>query len=151
MKTQRHAAILRLVRSQQIHSQEELRELLRAENIEVTQATLSRDVHELQLVKAAGPDGGSHYALPLDGGMLRPHLEQLLTTLLVSADGVGNLLVIRTPAGSANALASALDRHGWDDVVGTIAGDDTILVVTRSEPSCLALAQRIRRMAGLTS
>ncbi|UCG87237.1 MAG: arginine repressor [Gemmatimonadota bacterium] len=149
MKTQRHAAILRLVRSRQIHSQEELRGLLRTEKIDVTQATLSRDVHELQLVKATGPDGESYYALPLDGGVLRPHLEQLLTTLLVSVDNVGNLLVVRTPAGSANALASALDRHGWDDVVGTVAGDDTILMVTRSEAACLVLAERIRRMARL--
>ncbi len=151
MKTQRHAAILRLVRSRQIHSQEELRELLRAEHIEVTQATLSRDVHELQLVKAAGPDGGSHYALPLDGGVLHPHLEQLLAALLVSTDSVGNLLVVRTPAGSAPALGSAIDREGWEDVVGTIAGDDTILVVARSEQACLDLAERIRRMAGLPS
>ena len=97
MKTQRHAAILRLVRSEQVHSQAELRELLRAEHIDVTQATLSRDVHELQLVKVTGPDGGSHYAPPLEGGVLRPHLEQLLATLLVAVEGVGNLIMASTP------------------------------------------------------
>jgi transcriptional regulator of arginine metabolism len=148
MKTQRHAAILRLVSSRQIRSQGELRTLLRSENIDVTQATLSRDVHELQLVKATGPDGESYYAPPLDGAVLRPHLEQLVSSLLVSVDGVGNLMVVRTPAGSANAVASALDRQGWDDVVGTVAGDDTILVVTRSEAACLALAERLRRLVG---
>jgi transcriptional regulator of arginine metabolism len=148
MKTQRHAVILRLVRTRQIRSQGELRSLLRSENIDVTQATLSRDVHELQLVKATGPDGGSYYAPPFDGGVLRPLLEQLVSSLLVSVDGVDNLLVVRTPAGSANAVASALDREGWEDVVGTVAGDDTILVVTRSKAACQALAERLLTMAG---
>jgi len=151
MKTRRHAAILEIVQSRQVHSQEELRELLHAENIDVTQATLSRDVHELQLVKAAGPDGGSFYAVSLEGGVLRPQLEQLITTLLVSLEAVGNLLVIRTPAGSANAVASALDRQGWQEVVGTIAGDDTILVIARSEAAILLLAEKLRSLAGITT
>jgi transcriptional regulator of arginine metabolism len=150
MKTQRHAAILRLVRSKQVHSQAELRELLRAEHIDVTQATLSRDVHELQLVKVTGPDGGSHYAPSLEGGVLRPHLEQLLATLLVAVEGVGNLMVVKTPAGSANALGSAIDRQGWKEIVGTVAGDDTILVVTLSEAACRTLAKRLRKLGGLT-
>ena len=149
MKTRRHAAILKIVQSQQVHSQEELRELLHAENIDVTQATLSRDVHELQLVKAAGPDGGSFYTVPLEGGVLRPQLEQLLATLLVSLDAVGNLLIVRTPAGSANAVASALDRQSWEEVVGTIAGDDTILVIARSEAASRSLAEKLRSLAGI--
>ena len=151
MKTRRHAAILKIVQSRQIHSQEELRELLHAENIDVTQATLSRDVHELQLVKAAGPDGGSFYTVPLEGGVLRPQLEQLLATLLVSLDAVGNLLIVRTPAGSANAVASALDRQSWQEVVGTIAGDDTILVIARSEAASRSLAEKLRLLAGITA
>jgi len=151
MKTRRHAAILKIVQGQQVHSQEELRELLHAENIDVTQATLSRDVHELQLVKAAGPDGGSFYTVPLEGGVLRPQLEQLLATLLVSLDAVGNLLIVRTPAGSANAVASALDRQSWQEVVGTIAGDDTILVIARSEAASRSLAEKLRSLAGITA
>jgi transcriptional regulator of arginine metabolism len=149
MKTQRHATILNLVRSRQIHSQEELRELLSLDGIRVTQATLSRDVHELQLVKVTGPNGRSHYAPPLEGDVLRPHLEQLLSTLLVSVDGVNNLLVVRTPAGSASAVGSALDRQDWGEVVGTIAGDDTILVIARSETGRRALSRRLRKLAGL--
>jgi transcriptional regulator of arginine metabolism len=151
MKTQRHAAILKLLRNRQIHSQEELRGLLSLEGIRVTQATLSRDVHELQLAKVTGPDGRSRYAPPLEGDMPYPNLEQLLSALTISIDGVSNLLVVRTPVGSANAVASALDRQGWDEVVGTIAGDDTILVVVRSEATRHALSERLRDLAGLAS
>src|SRR2546427_9591112 len=89
MKTQRHAAILKIVRAQTVASQERLRELLKAEGFEVTQATLSRDIRELGLAKVAAPDGGSHYAPPPEGGpggAMRPHLEQLLPTTLVSLD-----------------------------------------------------------------
>ncbi|UCD24261.1 MAG: arginine repressor [Gemmatimonadota bacterium] len=149
MKTRRHAAILRIVQSREVRSQEELRELLHAENIDVTQATLSRDIHELQLIKAAGADGGSFYAVPLDGAVLRPQLEQLMATLLVSLDTVGNLLVVRTPAGSANALGSAIDRQNWQEVVGTIAGDDTILVVARTEEASRSVAERLSSLAGI--
>ena len=149
MKTRRHAAILRIVQSRQVRSQEELRGLLHDENIDVTQATLSRDVHELQLVKAADPDRGSFYTVPLEAGVLRPQLEQLLSTMLVSLDTVGNLLVIRTPAGSANAVASAIDRQSWQGVVGTIAGDDTILVIARSQSACGRLQKTLQSLAGI--
>src|ERR1051325_9938189 len=94
MKTQRHADILKIVRSERVASQEQLRELLRAEGFDVTQATLSRDIRELGLAKVVDPDGGSHYAPPLDGPQaMRPHLERLLPTHLVSVDGVGPLPV----------------------------------------------------------
>jgi len=151
MKTRRHEAILKLLRSRPIHSQEELRGLLSSEGIRVTQATLSRDVHELQLVKVTGPDGRSRYAPPQEAYVRRPHLEQVLSTLMISVDGVSNLLVVRTPAGSASAVASAMDRQGWDEVVGSIAGDDTILVVLRSEAARNALSERLRELAGLTA
>jgi len=77
-------------------------------------------------------------------------LEQLLATLLVAVEGVGNLMVVKTPAGSANALGSAIDRQGWKEIVGTVAGDDTILVVTRSDAACRTLAKRLRELGGLT-
>jgi transcriptional regulator of arginine metabolism len=148
MKTQRHAAILRLVREHQVHSQEQLRELLHAEGVDVTQATLSRDMHELKLVKLADPAGGSQYALPPAGEVLRPSLAQMLSTLLVGVDGVGNLLIVRTPAGSANALAIAIDQQDWEEIVGTVAGDDTILVVVRTEAARRTLAKRLEDLAG---
>ena len=134
MKTQRHAAILKIVRLQTVASQEQLRELLKAEGFDVTQATLSRDIRDLGLAKVAAPDGGSHYAPPPETGAgIRPQLQQLLPTTLVSVDGVGPLLVLKTPAGSAQALGLALDAAGWTEIIGTVAGDDAVLAITRSE------------------
>jgi len=150
MKTQRHAAILRIVRAQTVTSQERLRELLKAEGFNVTQATLSRDIRELGLAKVAAPDGGSHYAPPPEGGVaLRPHLEQLLPRMLVAVDGVGPLLVLKTPPGGAQALGLAIDGAGWTEVIGTIAGDDAVLVITRSERARRAVTTRLREAAGL--
>jgi transcriptional regulator of arginine metabolism len=150
MKTQRHAAILRIVRAQTVTSQERLRELLKAEGFNVTQATLSRDIRELGLAKVAAPDGGSHYAPPPEGGVaLRPHLEQLLPRMLVAVDGVGPLLVLKTPPGGAQALGLAIDGAGWTEVIGTIAGDDAVLVITRSERARRAVMTRLREAAGL--
>jgi len=150
MKTQRHAAILKIVRSQTVASQEQLRELLQAEGFDVTQATLSRDIRDLGLAKLAAPDGGSHYAPPLEaGGVIRPQLHQVLPALLVSVDGVGPLLVLKTPAGGAQALGLAVDAAGWTEIIGTIAGDDAVLVITRSERARRAVQTRLKETAGL--
>ncbi len=150
MKTQRHAAILKIVRSERVASQERLRELLKTEGFDVTQATLSRDIRELGLAKVAAPDGASHYAPPLEAGSaIRPHLDQLLPATLVSMDGVGPLLVVKTPAGSAQALGLAIDGAGWDEIIGTIAGDDAVLVITRSERARRAVQTRLKELAGL--
>lgn len=150
MKTQRHAAILRVVRRKKVPSQEHLRALLRAEGFDVTQATLSRDIRELGLAKVAGPQGAAHYAPPPDGAAaIRPHLEQLLPTTLVSLDAVGPLVVLRTPMGAAQSLGVAIDEAGWRDVIGTIAGDDTVLVITRSARASRAVQTRFKTLAGL--
>lgn len=150
MKTQRHGAILRVVRRATVKSQEQLRELLRAEGFDVTQATLSRDIRELGLAKVAAPDGASHYAPPAEGGAaIRPTLEHLLPTMLVSLDSVGPLVVLKTATGAAQSLGVALDEAEWSDVLGTIAGDDTLLVVTRSERARRAVQTRIKELAGI--
>lgn len=150
MKTQRHAAILKIVRRDRVGSQERLRELLRAEGFDVTQATLSRDIRELGLAKVAAPDGASHYAAPPEGSAgVKPHLEQVIPTMLVSVDGVGPLLVLKTPTGAAQALGIALDDVGWSEIIGTIAGDDAVLVITRSERARRAIGVRLRELAGL--
>ena len=150
MKTQRHAAIMRIVRQDTVGSQEQLRERLKSEGFAVTQATLSRDIRELGLAKVAAPDGGSHYSASADGNSgVRPHLEQLLPTMLVSAEGVGPLLVLKTTTGGAQALGLAVDGAGWNEVIGTIAGDDAILVITRSERARRAVQVRIQELAGL--
>jgi transcriptional regulator of arginine metabolism len=145
MKIQRHAAILRVVRERRIESQDELREALSSEGFVVTQATLSRDIRELGLAKLADPQGGAYYAHP-HRAALRPDLGQVLPALLVSVDGVGPLLVLKTASGSAGAITEALDQAGWSEVMGTIAGDDTVLVITRSQKLRQAVASRIQAL-----
>jgi transcriptional regulator of arginine metabolism len=150
VKTQRHTAILKIIRQARIASQEQLRELLRAEGFDVTQATLSRDIREMGLAKVGTPDGGSHYAASPEGGQtVRPNLEQLLPTLLVAADGVGPLLVVKTPTGAAQSLGLALVGAGWAEGIGTLAGVDAVLVITRSELARLTVHSRLRELAGL--
>ncbi|BBG02868.1 arginine repressor [Pseudonocardia saturnea] len=134
----RQARIIELITQRAVRSQSELLTLLRASGIETTQATLSRDLDELGAVKVRGADGGAPvYLIPEDGSPVRGveggtgRLSRLLGELLVSSDASGNLAVLRTPPGAAHYLASALDRAALHDVVGTIAGDDTLLVVAR--------------------
>jgi transcriptional regulator of arginine metabolism len=153
-KAARHARIVELVRTRPVRSQTELAELLAAAGGQVTQATLSRDLEELGALKVRRADGPAVYLIPEDGapvprppagrggpagaggGTARPpaRLVRLLRELLTGADASGNLAVLRTPPGGAQFLASALDRSGLPEVVGTIAGDDTVLVVAR-EPA----------------
>jgi len=149
----RHARIVELVRQRAIRSQTELAELLAADGVQVTQATLSRDLEELRAVKVGGA-----YLIPEDG--TRPlrevedapaRLLRLLRELLTGVDASGNIAVLRTPPGAAQFLASALDRSGLTDVVGTIAGDDTILVVARDVTGGKALADKLADWAGHTS
>ena len=149
MKTQRHALILRLIQRHRVHSQEQLRELLTAEGTEVTQATLSRDLRDLRLAKVADPLGGARYAAPSGHEGLFPPVDQLAPTLVLSMEGVGPLLVVRTPPGSAEALGGALDYGAWEEVLGTIAGDDTLLVISRSEEGRMNVARRLGEMVGL--
>ena len=151
----RQARIVELVTQMGIRSQTELAKLLAGEGIEVTQATLSRDLDELGAVKLRGADGGAPvYVIPEDGSPVRgvqggtSRLSRLLGELLVSADNSGNLTVLRTPPGAAQFLASAIDRAALHDVVGTIAGDDTLLVIAREPLSGKDLANRFTGMAG---
>ncbi|WP_210419685.1 arginine repressor [Mycolicibacterium sp. ELW1] len=143
----RQARIVALLSAQSVHSQSELAALLADEGIEVTQATLSRDLEELGAVKLRGADGGSGvYVVPEDGSPVRgisggtERVSRLLGDLLVSTDASGNLAVLRTPPGAAHYLASAIDRAALPDVVGTVAGDDTILVVAREPMTGAQLA-----------
>jgi transcriptional regulator of arginine metabolism len=149
----RHARIVELIRDKAIRSQTELAELLAGEGVQVTQATLSRDLEELGAVKVGGA-----YLIPEDG--TRPlreaeaapaRLLRLLRELLTGVDASGNIAVLRTPPGAAQFLASALDRSGLTDVVGTIAGDDTILVVARDVTGGKALAEKLADWAGHTT
>jgi transcriptional regulator of arginine metabolism len=146
MKLQRHAMILRVVRERRIESQDELREALSAEGFNVTQATLSRDIRELGLAKLVDPQGGAFYANPNESSV-RPDLNQVLPTLLISVDGAGNLLILKTASGGAGAVGAAIDQAGWNEVVGTVAGEDTVLVVTRSGRQRQTVAARLESLA----
>ncbi len=129
-KRDRQGAILDVIREHRVGSQGGLRELLAERGIEVTQATLSRDLRDLRLVKLPGTGGGSFYSLP-DEWENTPPLETLLPTLFISAEGTGNLLVVHTMTGGAQAVALAIDWEEWPEILGTVAGDDTILIILR--------------------
>jgi transcriptional regulator of arginine metabolism len=143
----RQARIVAILSSAPISSQSELAARLADEGIDVTQATLSRDLEELGAVKLRGADGGvGVYIVPEDGSPVRgvsggtDRMSRLLGELLVSTDASGNLALLRTPPGAAHYLASAIDRAALPEVVGTVAGDDTILVVAREPMTGAELA-----------
>ena len=145
-KRDRHAQILDVLKGHRVTSQEALRELLLERGTEVTQATLSRDIRELRLVKVPGADGTGHYSLP-DEWESTPPLESLLPTLFQSAEGVDNLLVVRTMKGGAQTVAAGIDWEEWPEVLGTLAGDDTILIILRESETLDTIRERIERMA----
>jgi len=156
-KAARHELIRVLMGSKPVASQMELAARLAVEGVTVTQATLSRDLDELGAVKVRAADGGPPaYVVPEDGSPppVRPatavppqRLARLLAELLVAADASANLAVLRTPPGAAHFLASAIDRAGLSDVLGTIAGDDTVLVVARAADGGAGVAEQLRAMA----
>ena len=152
-KAVRQSRIVDAINRSRVRSQHELSTALAAAGIEVTQATLSRDLDELGAIKVRGVDGGPpSYVIPEDGAP-RPmeggtdRLSRLLAELLLSHNASANLAVLRTPPGAAQFLASAIDRASLSDVVGTIAGDDTILVVARDGLSGDEVARRLADLA----
>lgn len=145
-KSERQATILQIVKRSRLGSQEALREVLSERGFEVTQATLSRDIRDLRLVKVTGADGQPYYMLP-EEWETTPPLEGLLPTLFLAAEGSGNLLVIRTMTGGAQAVALGIDWEEWPEVLGTIAGVDTILLILRSPSQLEAVRERVEAIA----
>jgi transcriptional regulator of arginine metabolism len=150
----RLSRIVDAIRSSRVRSQSELAALLAADGVEVTQATLSRDLEELGAIKVRGVDGGAPvYVIP-DDGAPRPatggtdRLARLLGELLLSQTSSANLAVLRTPPGAAGFLASAIDRASLPDIVGTIAGDDTVLVVARDGLTGDEVGRGLAELAG---
>ena len=148
-KQERQAAILDLVSEHVVASQEELRQLLVGRGMKVTQATLSRDLRDLGLARVPG-EGGVRYVVPEGSspGDDKPLLANLLPQLFYKIDGVGELIVLHTVASGAQPIAEAIDQEDFAEVLGTIAGDDTILIVTRSAVARVALAARLKDLAG---
>jgi transcriptional regulator of arginine metabolism len=156
-KAGRQARISEMLASTPVRSQSELGRLLAQEGVAVTQATLSRDLEEMGAVKIRRTGVGTVYAVPDEapGPVLRAlseasdgRVSRLAAELLVSVEASANLVVARTPPGGAQLLASAIDRADLPDVLGTVAGDDTVLLVARDPAGGTALADRLRRMAG---
>ena len=145
-KAARHVAVLNAIRSHRVTSQEQLRELLEAAGFAVTQATVSRDIRELRLVKVSGAEGIAHYTRPEEWESTPP-LQSLLPSLYASAEGTGNLLVVRTMTGGAQAVALSIDWEEWPEVLGTIAGDDTILLICREAHQVPEVQRRIEEIA----
>jgi transcriptional regulator of arginine metabolism len=157
-KNSRHRLIVDLLATHEVRSQPELLGLLVDQGTQVTQATLSRDLVELDAVRVRAQSGALVYAVPAEGGDRRPaapgetaasghRLGRLLGELLVSADASANLVVLRTPPGAAQFLASALDKVEYTELLGTIAGDDTVLVICRRPDGGDELARRFLALA----
>lgn len=165
-KAARHARITEILARQRVRSQGELAALLADAGVQVTQATLSRDLDELGAVKLRGTDGALVYALPGDGAERRAivppapgepapagrgpagqRLARVAAELLVSAEYSANLVVLRTPPGAAQFLASAIDQSGLASVIGTVAGDDTVLAVCRDPDGGASVAAYLLDLA----
>lgn len=159
-KTARQAAIREALDSGQIHSQGQLVEVLQARGVSVTQGTLSRDLVEIGASRVRSDSGQLVYSAPPEGPVSQEQapgrtseaalgkLAGLCRELLVSAEASANLVILRTPPGAAQFLASAVDQARMDDVLGTIAGDDTIMVVSRAPQGGSAVAGRFLQLAG---
>jgi transcriptional regulator of arginine metabolism len=153
-KHQRQHRITKLLETRAVGSQTHLVELLAGEGIEATQTTVSRDLEELGALKVRLPGGDTAYALPeLPSHQVAPedHLRRILGEWVVEAAFSANLVVLRTPPGSAHVVGSALDRSGFPGVIGTVAGDDTVLVVAAEAAGGAGVAARLASVSGLES
>jgi transcriptional regulator of arginine metabolism len=151
-KTQRQHRLARLLETHAVTSQTQLVELLEADGVRATQATVSRDLDELGAVKVRVPGGESVYAIPeLPHERVAPedHLRRMLSDWVADIGCSGNLIVLRTPPGSAHVVGSALDRSGLPEILGTVAGDDTVLVVVAEGHDASGFATTLGAFAGL--
>ncbi|HZD74169.1 MAG TPA: arginine repressor [Actinomycetota bacterium] len=149
VKASRQRALAALLRTRQVSSQARLLDLLRAQGFDATQATVSRDLEELGAMKLRTADGNLVYALPEEDAVpevSREQLSQTIAMFLLAAVPAGNLVVLRTPPGHAHAVASAIDRSNLPEVAGTVAGDDTVLVVCTDRTSGRAMAKQFREL-----
>jgi len=154
VKSTRQRTILSLIATRPIHSQDELARLLASRGFEATQATISRDIRELGLLKVPLKNGsGSHFKYVEPG--LQPtytsRLHRIVAELVQSIAGGGNLIVLRTPPGSAMLVASAIDEASWPEILGTIGGDDTLLVILAEAKQRPVVEQRFNDMRRATS
>lgn len=148
MKALRHTKIKEIVERQIVETQEEVAELLRKEGIVVTQATVSRDIKELLLIKVPTGDGRYRYAFPPEQNLMfsQSRMERIFQDAIIGMDYSQNLVILRTLPGAAQAVASTIDHVRWPEIIGTVAGDDTILIVVKPPdiaPQVMAKFQRL--------
>ncbi|MGH9278223.1 MAG: arginine repressor [Acidimicrobiales bacterium] len=151
-KPQRQHRVARILEQHAVHSQGQVVDLLAAEGVVATQATVSRDLEDLGAVKARMPGGDLVYVIPeqaRDRPSPEEHLRRVLGDWVVEVAHSANLVVLRTPPGSAHVVGSALDRAGLPDILGTVAGDDTVLVIATERAGGEPVARRLSALAGL--
>lgn len=147
MKVNRHAKIVELINKYQIETQEELAEYLNQEGFRVTQATVSRDIRDLKLTKVPSENGRQKYAvLQAEQSGLAEKYIRILNDGYISMDMAQNILVIKTVSGMAMAVAAALDAMKWHEIVGCIAGDDTVMCAVRTVDDTIILMEKIRKL-----
>jgi transcriptional regulator of arginine metabolism len=147
MKYGRHAKILEVIENNIIETQEELVARLKELGMDVTQATVSRDIKELRLTKISTEDGRYRYAsIAQIDNAISDKLLKVFTESFISGDYANNIVIIKTLPGMAQAAASAVDSLNWHDIAGTIAGDDTVMIVCRAEIIAEKLVERFNRM-----
>lgn len=147
MKYSRHAKILEIIDHAEIETQEELAELLKHSGINVTQATVSRDIKELRLIKVLAKNGRYKYAsMKQQESAISDRLVKMFKDSILSIDYSGNILVLKTLTGSANAACAALDAFEIKEILGTIAGDDTIFILTRENENMQELAEKFKKL-----
>lgn len=147
MKIARHSKIIELINKYDIETQEELADRLRQEGFQVTQATVSRDIRELKLTKMTVEDGIQKYvAVQNTDGQMSDKYLRVLRDGFVSVDRAENILVVKTVSGMAMAVAAALDSMQWSEIVGSIAGDDTIMAAIRTKDEALLVMDKIRKL-----
>ena len=146
-KSDRQDAILQLITAHAIASQEDLKRLMTERGWTVTQATLSRDLRDLGVVRVPGDDGARYLLPEMVGDDAKLSLDSLLPQWFSKIDGVGELIVLHTLPSGAQPIAEALDSQGWPEVMGTLAGENTVLIVCRSAEARAALTKRISQIA----
>ncbi|MFS0787216.1 transcriptional regulator ArgR [Shouchella sp. 1P09AA] len=146
-KGQRHIKIREIITNNEIETQDDLVDQLRSDGYNVTQATVSRDIKELHLVKVPMQDGRYKYSLPADQKFNpQQKLKRTLTDSFISIDQSGNLVVMKAMPGNANAIAVLIDNLDWPELMGTICGDDTILIICRTEKNGETVTERFLNM-----
>jgi len=146
-KNERQDAILHLIGSQVVRNQEELKQHLAERGLVVTQATLSRDLRELGIVRVPSEDGARYLLPEMLADESKPNLDTLLPQLFSRVDGVGELLVMHTLPSGAQPISEAIDAQAWPEIIGTVAGENTILIVCRSVQARHMIADRLSELA----